>query len=729
MPKDRADLQFFKEFTSRLEPDDNFYLVGIEHGASIFDQDFLQNVSSLTDSLSGLHHVVRAQSLANLRRPLKTPFSLTSIPVLHVDDSTRYRRDRTKLLADPIFGKRFISKDEKSTVIAVKTASNLNQKQARILDAAIRAQSEKWEFKDVHYAGKANIQTEFVRLIQEEMIFYVILSIIVLILALIIFFRKWWTVVIAILSVLLGAIFFAGFVGLTGTPLNVMAMLFPVLMLIVGISDVVHFFSKYNDELHLGNSKEASMHTAVREIGWATFLTSLTTSVGFLSLVFSKIQPIREFGMLAAAGVMIAFFTVLFFTTSALLLVKPERVMTRKKQASLWVRYMKWNFFFVEKQQKWIVIVSGFVLALALAAMTQISTNAYILSDVPENSKLKQDAYFFQDNLAGVRSFEMAVHPLNNLRVTDPKVLTEIEKMTNFLENETPVHGVISPATSFMSLNRAYNSDRSSAFKLPENTSKYPAFRRALRRLKSSGLNVVMTDQQDFGRITGLMDDLGTSKVRELLRKIDSWQSENIQTDLVKFSPTGTALVLDKNNQYLSSSLLTSLCFALIVVSLLMALLFKDVVLVIITLLPNVIPLFITAGIIGLMGIELKASTSIIFAIAFGIAVDDTIHFLSKFKLERDKGKRIRESLYHTYVDTGQAITKTTIILLMGFSLLVFSDFNGVYYVGLLVSITLLLAWLTCMYLTPVFIRWFMKDKNEVATGIRLRGLRRRPRS
>ena len=209
------------------------------------------------------------------------------------------------------------------------------------------------------------------------------------------------------------------------------------------------------------------------------------------------------------------------------------------------------------------------------------------------------------------------------------------------------------------------------------------------------------------------MMDLGSDEIRLANDSIRSWISNNLQTDLATYSITGTAIIIDKNNEYLRESMFKGLGLAFLVVSVLMVFLFKNVKMMLISLIPNIIPLLVAGAIMGFTGIELKASTSIIFTIAFGIAVDDTIHFLSKLKLVLNRGKSLEEAIQRTFKETGKAIVITSVILFFGFLILIFSDFTGTFYIGILVSVTLLSAVITDLYLLPVSLRLLLRKKKK----------------
>ncbi len=713
LPKDLDDHEFLKDFHAQLEPDDSYYLIAAKNEAGIFDETFLQKLDSLTKRCKNLNNILHAVSITNISNPLKTPFGMVKVPLINIKKPDRYVKDSIAMVEDERIMGRFVSADKKTALVAMQTRPHLTQPEAEKLHADALALVSSLGFEEYHYIGKAYIQTEFVRLIQSELFFYIVVCNLFLVLILFFIFRRGWTIFIALNSVVLGATFFAGLLGFLQIPLDLMSMLYPPLMLIVGMSDVIHFISKYMDELKAGKERLPAMAATVREIGMATLLTSATTAVGFSALYFSKIEPIRNFGLTAAVGVFIAYLTVLFFTSCVLVMIKPEKLISAKRSDTFIRNLMHRNYLFVEKHPKRILLGMLVTIVLCFIGISKISTNAHVLSDVPDDSALMDEVRFFNKNLSGIRSFEMAIIPGKDKKVDDWEVIQEIEKLEKYLKAASPVNSILSPAGLFKSISQANNSNKTGAYRLPETKKQHAKYRRQLDKLPSGNFHKLISEDKKMGRLTGRMIDIGSEEIKSMNNTIRSWINDNINHDVVSFRPTGTALVIDKNNDYLRSSLLQSLVFALLTVSIMMAFLFKNFRLVIVSLIPNVVPLFVAAALIGFVGIELKASTSIIFAIAFGIAVDDTIHFLSKYNFERKKGHSVRQSVYTTFIETGKAIYLTTIILFFGFCLLIFSSFKGVYYVGFLVSFTLLAALVSCLTLLPVALIWLEKEDKD----------------
>jgi len=332
-----------------------------------------------------------------------------------------------------------------------------------------------------------------------------------------------------------------------------------------------------------------------------------------------------------------------------------------------------------------------------------------MLTSVPEESQIRQDFRFFENKFSGVRPIEIAILPQGNYDINDPAVIREVRKFEEHLTSYEPINHVVSPLTIYRTANKSLSNGKLSAYHIPEDSSQFRKINQLLKQRGDGTFAAVMGSQQEMGRITGKMKDIGSENVKALYSKIRDYKADNINTSITDFRITGKMFLVDKNNDYLIGNLITGLALAFVVVGILMGLLFRQLKMVLISFIPNIIPLIIAGAVMGYFDITLKATTSIIFTIAFGIAVDDTIHFLSRFKLEQLKGAGQVMAMRRTFVETGKAISFTTIILLSGFSTLIFSDFTVTYYIGLLIGLTLASALIADLLLMPLLLYRFYR--------------------
>jgi hypothetical protein len=366
-------------------------------------------------------------------------------------------------------------------------------------------------------------------------------------------------------------------------------------------------------------------------------------------------------------------------------------------------------FGWVSRHQR--AVWAGSLLALIVFGfgLSQVSRNMFMLTSVPEESQIRQDFRFFENKFSGVRPIEIAILPQGDYDINDPAVIREVRKFEEHLTSYEPINHVVSPLTIYRTANKSLSNGKLSAYHIPEDSSQFRKINQLLKQRGDGTFAAVMGSQQEMGRITGKMKDIGSENVKALYSKIRDYKADNINTSITDFRITGKMFLVDKNNDYLIGNLITGLALAFVVVGILMGLLFRQLKMVLISFIPNIIPLIIAGAVMGYFDITLKATTSIIFTIAFGIAVDDTIHFLSRFKLEQLKGAGRVMAMRRTFVETGKAISFTTIILLSGFSTLIFSDFTVTYYIGLLIGLTLASALIADLLLMPLLLYRFYR--------------------
>lgn len=705
-PRGDEDLAFYLEFIEDFEGDDNFLLVALENPEGVFDSSFLAQAHDFALKSRDLPGVEAAQSLTQFGYPVKTPFAITTIPAIHRDRPDLYEQDKTRILADERFVGSLIDQEATTLVVALKTPTLIGIDQSRALIDALEVLVQDFSFYDVHYLGPAYFQREMVDMQIREVTVSALISGLLVSLVMFWLFRRPLGIIVALTSIGLGLLLFMGGLGLAGRPLSAIAALYPVLMIIVGTSDVIHIMSKYIDELRAGQDKESAIKTTIKEIGLATLLTSITTAVGFATLVTSKIDPIRDFGINAAIGVMVAYVTVVLFTTSLLSYLDVDQIVKIGRGQKFWDQLLERTYRFTGRNAGRIKIGAALVLGLTLLGISQITTNYRIESNLPRDRKVTEDFRFFETKLAGFRPLELAVTTKGDARVMDYKVMKEIGAIEDYVKEKPFVQSTISITAVYRSINQMFNNNRVDAYELPADSTTYQRYRRLADKVPQLASNVLVSTDGTKARISSRLGDLGADSIKVFMAKTDQWINENIDTSLVAVKQTGTGLIIDKNAEYIRRNLIQGLGLAIAIVCGLMALLFRSWRMLIISLVPNIFPLLIAGAMLGYLGIELEAGVSIVFAVIFGIAVDDTIHFLSKYKLARNKGLEVEEAIHLTFRETGKAIVLTSVVLFFGFLVMLFSIHPPSVTIGLLISLTLASAVVSDLLLIPLLLRW-----------------------
>jgi predicted RND superfamily exporter protein len=492
--------------------------------------------------------------------------------------------------------------------------------------------------------------------------------------------------------------------------MNLLGLLFPTLILVVGMSDFVHIYSSYSDRINQKKSPGNSISKTLKEIGKATLITSIVSAVGFLTLFTSPIAPIRSFGVEAATGIMMTFFVVVLFGSvllyriPAFSTIKPEHY----KRNDLWARLFE-PVFKLTKQHKSYVITAFAILVLAsTGGIFLISQDSGLLCNFRNDSKIVRDARFFEAQYGGTRSFEMKVESSEFSLFTNPDYVETIFQLDDYL-SDCGINNLVSPATLISSHNMAMHGGAGDHLGFPADKKEMEAILKYISKKTRGDYRHFITGNGMTLRFSGIMKDPGRVSAGEFYEQI-SGGINKILGDQALIMITGYPLLYDEANRRLVDNILFSLFVVVVVVGVIMGLLFRKPAMVLIFIISNLIPLLAVGGILGYSGLELHGSLAIIFVIGFVLACDDSIHFLSHFKLLKDQEYSLDDALKLTMRTTGKPILITTLIICFGFLVLFTSSFMEIIYYAIFLCIISVLAFLTDILLVPVLLRFYLKD-------------------
>ncbi|KAA2216756.1 efflux RND transporter permease subunit [Maribacter flavus] len=709
-PEEDPDLEFYQDFVAEFGTDDNFLLIAVENEPTVFDQEFLKRFHAFSEDSKDFDFVEERSSLTTLSYPLKTSFGYTQLPIIHLDDPSAYEKDWEKIKQDKLFTNFLIDQKATSTVVALRTQDDIDYQQAELLLSQVRASLKKHQLEEYHILGRAFFLEAIVDMQKSEVLKTSIIAAILVLIILLLVYRSLPLVLISMVSISVSLLLFLGILALWGKELNAMAAFYPVLMLIVGTSDVIHVSDSFIRKIQSGIPRYKAIRSSLREVGLTTLLTSVTTAVGFMTLLSSRLASIQEFGINAAIGVMVAYITIIFFTGSLLISLPERMLLGRKSVSKKWVDLLQGVNTFTKDYPRPILLGTTVFTILCLWGISLISTNYEFKRTLPNRSEIAADFEYFQNNYAGFRPLEIAVMSKNDYSVLDYSVALEIKKLMNYLAEIPSIGNLQSSNLPFQVLHKAHNLNKSEFLTLPDDAATFEKYKKDIQKLGRQQLERFVNKDASMARINGRLQDIGTDSLKLVYEKIENYADTKLDTTQIKVKVTGKSMLLDKNAEYIRSSLLEGLFFGLLLIGVIMVLVFRNLKLFIISLIPNMLPILFAGSVLGYLNIPLEASLSVVFAIVFGIAVDDTIHFLGKYKLGITQGLTQEQALEKTFAHTGRALVITTLILFFGFLVLLFSIHQPSITIGIIISVTLVTALILDILLLPVLIRKMIKE-------------------
>jgi uncharacterized protein len=700
-PEGNENLYFYLDHVKRFESDHDVVLVSLTNKKGIFKKDFLQKVRTVCDSIQNMEEVLSIVGPLQMARMRYSEPNPIRIPFIHPSEEDKYEKDSLRIVNTPHFVKHFISFRSSSLCFIIKVRPELDIDSSKAFCNSLTQYLDNNHFDRSRLSGRVKAQTHIVSKMQYEFVFLAAITAVMLLIFLFFTFRNFWGVLLPFLVVTIGMAFTLTSILCISGSLNLISVILPTVLFVVGVSDSVHVLNSFYTELNAGKTKIEAIFLTIKEIGRATFLTAITSAIGFFTLITVNVKPIADFGVFSAVGIMIIYFVSFSFLIAMLVVVKPFYLPPQKEI----IKHgpFKTLFYFVLKRK---IIIAGVFIALLVPlvyGVFQINVNNYFTEDFRKSDPHKQDFDFFDENFGGVRPYEISIKVKHkNATIFDQNVVNELDKMEKFLTDSIHVGGLFSSNTLVRFANQMHCKGQDESFCVSQNDSIHAVNVNLLNRFKYEFENRLISKDLKYGRVTGRIKDIGAIEVRKLHAKLEHFYKTSIDTNVMEYKVTGLSEIIDGNIRYLTANMMDGLIYELLAIGILMGLLFRSFKIMLLSLIPNVFPIVFIGGIMGLCGINLNVASSIIFSIAFGITVDDTIHLLARYKLELAKGLDNRTALLNAYMYSGKAVAMTSVILFSGFSILMLSTFTGIFNTGMLVGITLIVAIFSDLFLLPI---------------------------
>jgi hypothetical protein len=712
LPDDHPINQEYNNFLDKFGEEGNLIILGVEN-------QYLDNFKSfnawneLADSLATFNEVELVLSTSNLPNLSKTKDNTKFIvaPVLQerLKNNKELQNFKKKLFNDLPFYKNLIYSENDSVIRTAiylrKEIVNTEQRKDFVIDVfQPLVQKYSTENKlDIRVSGMPYIRTLNAQNIVDEIGMFLLAALLVTSGIFFFFFRSWRATFISIVTVVIGVMWAFGILGWIGYEITVLTALIPPLIIVIGIPNCIFLINKYQQEIKNHGNQAKSLQRVITKVGNATLMTNLTTASGFATFIFTESKLLVEFGVVASICIIAIFLLSLMIIPIVYSYLPIPKERHLHHLGKTWInKFVSWNERMVKKKRIHIYITSVLVLIISIIGIYQIKVSGSLIEDMPKGMQFYKDIKFFEKSFDGIMPLEIIVYSKNE-KVTGLKTLQKLNKLEEHIIETPELSRPMSIVSAVKFSKQAFYGGDPEYFDLPSTYDAVTMSQLVKKSAKDISLMKSFVDSTgQYARITTFMKDMGTDRMERVEENLRDKIRTIFPEDRYEVVITGKALVFQKGTDYLINNLILSLSLAIVLIALFMAWMFRSIRMIFVSLVPNLLPLLITAGLMGYIGVPIKPSTILVFSIAFGISVDDTIHFLAKYRQELMANNwRIKKSVYAALKETGVSMFYTSIVLFFGFSTFTISSFGGTVALGALVSATLLFAMAANLLLLP----------------------------
>ena len=714
LPDDDPINLSYNKFLDKFGEEGNLIVLAVKDSSLFTPKKFAawNDLARKLQTFKEVDHVIGLGNLKELKK-FNNPKRFEMVPVVKNEqwDSTKVANFEDKLFNKLPFYKNVVYSENSNTV---QTAMYLkgeivNSKERKLFVLnELRPLIQKFEKENnlnVYVSGMPYIRTLNSQNIIDEIGLFIFAALFVTSLIFFFFFRSFRATAISMVTVLIGVMWAFGVIGMLHYEITVLTALIPPLIIVIGVPNCIFLINKYQQEIKNHGNQAKSLQRVISRVGNATLLTNLTTASGFATFILTDSKLLKEFGIVASINVVAIFLLSLVIIPIIYSYMSMPKDKHLKHLNKRWIGgFVGWIENTVRHHRIAIYISAVGLLALSIIGIYNIRISGSLLEDMPQDAPFFQDIKFFENEFNGVMPLEIFIdteRPKGALKLSTLKKMDRLEEaISDVPELSTPISVVRLAKYS----KQAYYNGNPKYYQLP--TSQEENFIAPyLKGISSKGSNLLSSYVDSTGRyarITTFMKDIGTDKMEKIEGNLWPQINKIFPPDRYKIILTGKALIFQKGTNYLVKNLVVSLSLAIVLIAFLMAWMFRSFRMILISLVPNLLPLLITAGMMGFIGIPIKPSTILVFSIAFGISVDDTIHFLAKYRQElKANNWKIKRSIYAALRETGVSMFYTSIVLFFGFSVFMISSFGGTVALGGLISATLLFAMLSNLILLP----------------------------
>ncbi len=722
IPINNPKYKAYQEFRKKFGEDGNLLVIGIQTD-KLFQEKVFNSYAALQRNLkkvTGVDDVIGVPSAINLIKVTETE-KLRADTIFPERTMTQPEIDSAAaiFLNLPFYQHLLYNPGTKAWLMGVRIDKDLMASKGR-MDIVKTINSLADEFGKannliVYHSGLPHIRTMLSMRIVNEMKMFILASILLSALILLLFFRSLSAMLLSLSVVMLGVIWSFATIEMLGYKISILNALIPPLIVVIGIPNCIYFLNKFHTAYNETGDKKKSLVMMVDRMGIVTLFCNLAAAIGFAVFALTQSQILKEFGFVAGINIIVLFFISLILIPAVLsFLPAPKTRHTKYLQnpgLNRWLdRLERWSL----NHRKLIYVVTTCIVAVSIVGATRLKSLSFIVDDLPKEDKIYTDLRFFENNFKGVMPLEIVVDTKKKYGVSrNLNNLERIDSLSQFLAAIPNIAKPLSIVEGLKFAKQAFFEGDSNNYTMPTQNdlpalSQYLNFKGDSGNAKNSFAKLVTTfmdSAKQQARISVSMADVGSKRLPEILDSITTRANELFAKEKYDVLLTGTSVTFLEGSKYILNGLKDSILWAFLFIALCMLYLFRSARILLCSLIPNIIPLLITAGIMGWAGIPLKPSTVLVFSVALGIAIDVTIRFLVNYKQELPHNNfDIKQTVIETIHSTGISIIYTSLVLIAGFVIFCFSGFDGTKALGWLTSLTLITATFTNLVLLPAIL-------------------------
>lgn len=727
LPSDDPSYVEYMNFKQKFGEDGNVMVIGFS-SSNLFAPQLFNDWSALNKkikSIRGIRDVLSIASLYNVHKNDSLQ-KFTFVPVSTGDHYSAAMLDSIKsvIYSLPFYDGLVYNKETGATLMAITfNSADLNSKHRLDMVKEITTAADAFAAANhvaIHYSGMPYIRSHVMQKVSGEMGLFMTLAVIVTAVILWLFFRTISSVVVSLIVAAVGVLWSLGIMQLFGYKITILSGLIPPLIIVIGIPNCVFIINKYHAAYVKHNNKMKALAQTITSMGGTLFLANVTTAIGFGVLYYTNSPLLVEFGVIAAIGVMLTFAVSMIVAPVFLnYLPVPKEKHTTHLDAKYINRLLAKIDYWVQNKRPHIYITISVITVIGFIGMTQMRVLGYVVDDLPRKDAVYSDLHFFEQNFRGVLPFEIVIDTKkkDGVFANNGNILYKINKLQKVFAKYREFSDPLSIAEGVKFSYQAYEGGNPKYYIVPgiEDLKTLSEYNGTLNGQQSK-LKFFVDSSKQYTRVSFQMADVGSVEIKKLVGQLKPKIDSIFPPKDYNVGLTGHSLVFLKSNDYLLENLYESLAIEILLETLVGLALFRSVRIIVLSKIPVLIPLVITAGVMGFLGINFKPTTILIFSIAFGISSDGTIYFLTRYRQElKIRDKTVAQAISTTIRETGLSMIYTAIILFSGFAIFAASSFGGTVALGVLVSLTLLVAICTNLVMLPAILLSIDKRKSRKA--------------